>query len=84
MISDLYTVQKPPKILVPSGYGRELPMRTIHVLRSGRNYFIDGIYWGDDEEGVMMYLKSKGVAVENITKVLDAVAREGTYTVQQE
>ena len=59
-------------------------MRTIHVLRSGRNYFIDGIYWGDDEEGVMMYLKSKGVAVESITKVLEAVAREGAYTVQQE
>ncbi len=59
-------------------------MRTIHVLRSGRNYFIDGIYWGDDEEGVMMYLRSKGVAVENITKVLEAVAREGAYTVQQE
>jgi hypothetical protein len=59
-------------------------MRTIHVLRSGRNYFIDGIYWGDDEEGVTIYLMSKGVAVENITKVLEAVAREGTYTVQQE
>ena len=59
-------------------------MRTIHVLRSGRNYFIDGIYWGDDEEGVIMYLRSKGVAVENITKVLEAVAREGAYTVQQE
>jgi hypothetical protein len=59
-------------------------MRTIHVLRSGHNYFIDGIYWGDDEEGVMMYLRSKGVAVENITKVLEAVAREGAYTVQQE
>jgi len=59
-------------------------MRTIHVLRSGHNYFIDGIYWGDDEEGVIMYLRSKGVAVENITKVLEAVAREGAYTVQQE
>jgi len=59
-------------------------MLTIHVLRSGHNYFIDGIYWGDDEEGVMMYLRSKGVAVENITKVLEAVAREGAYTVQQE
>ncbi|HET8669513.1 MAG TPA: hypothetical protein VFM05_02470 [Candidatus Saccharimonadales bacterium] len=59
-------------------------MRTIHVLRSGRNYFIDGIYWGDDEEGVIIYLRAKGVAVENITKVLEAVAREGTYTVQQE
>ena len=59
-------------------------MRTIHVLRSGRNYFIDGIYWGDDEEGVIIYLRAKGVAVENITKVVEAVAREGTYTVQQE
>ena len=59
-------------------------MRTIHVLRSGHNYFIDGIYWGDDEEGVIMYLRSKGVAVENITKVLEAVAQEGAYTVQQE
>jgi hypothetical protein len=59
-------------------------MRTIHVLRSGRNYFIDGIYWGDDEEGVIIYLRAKGVAVENITKVLEAVAREGMYTVQQE
>ena len=26
-------------------------MRTIHVMRSGRTYFIDGIFWGDDEEG---------------------------------
>ena len=34
-------------------------MRTIHVLRSGRNYFIDGIYWGDDEEGVILYLRPK-------------------------
>lgn len=59
-------------------------MRTIHVLRSGRNYFIDGIYWGDDEEGVIIYLRGKGVAVEHITKALETVAREGTYTVQQE
>ena len=59
-------------------------MRTIHVFQAGRDYFIDGIFWGDDEEGVIMYLRSKGVAVENITKVLEAVAREGAYTVQQE
>ena len=35
-------------------------MRTIHVPRSGRNYFIDGIFWGDDEEGVSQYLRAKG------------------------
>ena len=30
-------------------------MRTVHIYRSARDYFIDGIYWGDDEEGVMLY-----------------------------
>jgi hypothetical protein len=34
-------------------YGKEGPMRTIHVYRAARDYFVDGIYWGDDEEGVM-------------------------------
>jgi hypothetical protein len=29
-------------------------MRTIHVYRSGRDYCIDGIFWEDDEEGVLM------------------------------
>jgi hypothetical protein len=33
-------------------------MRTIHVLRSARNYFIDGNLLGDDEEGVIMYLRA--------------------------
>jgi len=37
-------------------------MRTIHVSQAGRHYFIDGIYWGDDEEGVMLYLSAKGVS----------------------
>jgi hypothetical protein len=32
-------------------------MRTIHVLRSARHYCIDGIYWRDDEEGVILYLR---------------------------
>jgi hypothetical protein len=59
-------------------------MRTIHVLRSGRNYFIDGIYWGDDEEGVSLYLKAKGVSPDDITKALAAVAQAGRYLIQQE
>ena len=37
-------------------------MRTIHVLQAGRDYFIDGIFWGDDAEGVMLYLSAKGVS----------------------
>jgi len=59
-------------------------MRTIHVMRSGRNYFIDGIYWGDDEEGVIMYLRAKGVSSDDITKALAGVAQTGGYLIQEE
>ena len=59
-------------------------MRTIHVLRSGRNYFIDGIFWGDDEEGVILYLRTKGVSPDEIAKALAAVAQAGRYLIQQE
>jgi len=59
-------------------------MRTIHVLRAGRNYFIDGIFWGDDEEGVMTYLRDKGIPPDEITKALAGVAQVGRYLIQQE
>ena len=59
-------------------------MRTIHVLRSGRNYFIDGIFWGDDEEGVILYLRAQGVSPDDITKALAAVAQAGRYLIQHE
>jgi len=59
-------------------------MRTIHVFQAGRDYFIDGIYWGDDEEGVMLYLRAKGIAPDDITKALEGVAQAGTYMIQQE
>ena len=58
-------------------------MRTIHVYQSGRNYFIDGIYWGDDEEGVILYLRAKGVSPDDITKALEEVAQAGRYLIQQ-
>jgi hypothetical protein len=58
-------------------------MRTIHILRSGRNYFIDGIFWGDDEEGVIVYLRAKGVSPDEITKALATVAQAGRYLIQQ-
>jgi hypothetical protein len=59
-------------------------MRTIHVLRSGPNYFIDGIYWGDDEEGVILYLRAKGVSPDEIMKALAGVAQVGRYLIQHE
>ena len=57
-------------------------MRTIHVYRAAHNYFVDGIYWGDDAEGVQFYLQVTGVPPEEITKALEQVEQEGTYTVE--
>ena len=59
-------------------------MRTIHVFQAGRDYFIDGIYWGDDEEDVTMYLRAKGVSPDDIAKALAGVAQAGGYLLKQE
>ena len=57
-------------------------MRTIHVYRAAHNYFVEGIYWGEDAEGVKFYLQVTGVPPEEITKALEQVEQEGTYTVE--
>ena len=59
-------------------------MLSIHLYRSARDYFVDGIYWGDDEEGVIIYLRAKGVPPDEITKALEQIAQEGTSMIQQE
>ena len=59
-------------------------MRTLHGLQAGRDYFIDGIFWGDDEEGVVMYLRAKGVSPNEIAKVLEEVAQAGGSLIQHE
>jgi len=58
-------------------------MRTIHVYRAARNYFVDGIYWGDEEEGVKFYLEVTGVPPDEITKALEEIAQEGASMIQQ-
>jgi len=58
-------------------------MRTIHIYRAARNYFVDGIYWGDDEEGVKFYLEVTGVPPDEITKALEEIAQEGASMIQQ-
>ena len=58
------------------------PVRTIHILQAGRDYFIGGIFWGDDEEGVMTYPRGKGVSPDDIAKVLEGVAQAGGYSIQ--
>ena len=59
-------------------------MRTIYVYRTARDYFVDGIYWGDDEEGVQFYLRVTGVPPDKITKALEQIAQEGASLIQQE
>ena len=59
-------------------------MRTIRVYRAARDYFVDGIYWGDDEEGVKFYLEVTGVPSDEITKALEEIAQEGTSIIQQQ
>jgi hypothetical protein len=59
-------------------------MRTIHVLQAGRDYFIDGIFWGDDEEGVMTYLWAKGLAPDEIAQALAGGAQAGGYRIEHE
>jgi len=51
-------------------------------LQAGRHYFIDGSYWGDDAEGVSMYLRAKGVAPDEIAKALEGVAQAGGSLIQ--
>src|SRR5215831_1310087 len=84
LILDTVSHRTASTILFLRGYGKEGPMRTIHVYRAARDYFVDGIYWGDDEEGVVLYLGAKGVPPDEITKALEQVAQEGTWMIQQE
>jgi hypothetical protein len=70
--------------LVLSECGQEVLLCSIHLYRSARDYFVDGIYWGDDEEGVMLYLRVKGVPPDEITKALEQIAQEGTSMLQHE
>jgi hypothetical protein len=66
------------------GYGKEVPVGTIHVYRAAREYFIDGIYWGDEAEGVRFYLAVTGVPHDQITQALAQVAQEGTSIIHQQ
>ena len=59
-------------------------MRTIHIRQSGRDYFIDGLYWGDDEEGVRLYLWVQGMFPDEIAKALAGVTQAGGYLIQHE
>ncbi len=58
-------------------------MRTTHDSLAGRHYCIEGIFWGDDAEGMMLYLRAQGVSPGDIAKALERVAQAGGYTSEQ-
>ena len=58
-------------------------MLTIHVVQGRLGYGIDYIKIGD-EEGLVVYLLTRGVTDDNIMKALKGLSREGAYTIQQE
>jgi len=65
-------------------YGKEVSMRTIHVYRAACDYCVDGIYWGDDAEGVLLSLRAKGVPPDAMTQALEQLDQAGTPIIQQE
>jgi hypothetical protein len=58
-------------------------MLTIHIVQTRLGYGIDYIKF-EDEEGLVVYLLTRGVTEENIMKALEGLGREGAYTIQQE
>jgi hypothetical protein len=63
--------------------GGKSPVLTISIVRSGLNYLIDGVSFGD-VEGLFIYLRARGVTSENLMKVADGLVSDGAYTIQQE
>ncbi len=58
-------------------------MRTLHGLQAGRHYCIAGISWGDDAEGVMLYLRAKSMSPDEIVKALEGVVQAWGSRIQQ-
>jgi hypothetical protein len=57
-------------------------MPTIHVYRSGRDYFIDGIHWGDDRRSLCIS-GQREFSLTISPKTLEVVAQAGVYMIQQ-
>ena len=57
-------------------------MMTLHVVQSGSQYMRDHIHF-EDEEGLIVYLRARGVTHENIIQALEALAHKGKCTIQQ-
>ena len=57
-------------------------MLTLHIVQARLGYGIDYITFAD-EEGLVLYLLTRGVTDDNILKALAGLERHGAYTIQQ-
>ena len=57
-------------------------MLTIHIVQARLGYGIDYIKFAD-QEGLVLYLLTRGVTDDNILKALEGLERHGAYTIQQ-
>ena len=57
-------------------------MLTIHIVQARLGYGIDYMTFAD-QEGLVLYLLTRGVTDDNILKVLAGLVRHGAYTIQQ-
>ena len=57
-------------------------MLILHVVQGRLGYGIDYLKFAD-QEGLVLYLLTRGVTDENIVKALAGLERHGAYTIQQ-
>jgi len=58
-------------------------MLTIHIVQARLGYGVDYIKFAD-QEGLVLYLLTRGVTDDNIVKALAGLERHGAYTIQQD
>ena len=58
-------------------------MRTIHIVQSGSQYTVDNFHF-ETLTRLVLYLRGRGVTQESILDIIEVLAREGKYTVEQE
>jgi hypothetical protein len=57
-------------------------MLTIHIVQARLGYGVDYMKFAD-QEGLVLYLLTRGVTDDHILKALDGLERHGAYTIQQ-
>ena len=57
-------------------------MLTLHIVQARLGYGIDYIKFAD-QEGLVLYLLTRGVTDDNILKALAGLVRHGAYMIQQ-